>query len=285
MQRVRLAAVRYLNTAPLIEGLDACEDIELTTTVPSRIAELVTRDDADLGLASIIDAARAEGELTMLPVGQIGCDGPTLTVRLFSSVPFERIETFAADTDSHTSVALARILLKRLFRADALPRPFDARERVLTAPGSPVGASLDDWPASLLLIGDKVVTDPPPADRYPYHLDLGQAWHELTGLPFVYATWMCRERDLADPQRRARIHAAASILDRQRRRNAERMHWIVSRRSAQARWPVPLAVDYLTRLLRYETGPREREAAERFFAEASALDLCPRVHAQWAQPC
>ena len=48
---------------------------------------------------------------------------------------------------------------------------------------------------SVLLIGDKVVTDAPPEERYPYQMDLGAAWKELTGLPFVYAVWSVPDSD------------------------------------------------------------------------------------------
>ena len=52
-----------------------------------------------------------------------------------------------------------------------------------------------------LLIGDKVVTDAPPTDRYPHQMDLGEAWKDLTGLPFVYAMWMCRGPRTGDQAR------------------------------------------------------------------------------------
>src|SRR5258708_4134367 len=113
MHPVRIACVRYLNTVPLIEGLDKLAGCELIPTVPSRISAMVESGEADIGLVSLIDAAK--GTLVLLPVGMIGCDGPTLTVRLFSGVPLDEIEALHADTDSHTSVVLCRLLLSRLF--------------------------------------------------------------------------------------------------------------------------------------------------------------------------
>jgi chorismate dehydratase len=278
MNPVRIACVRYLNTVPLIEGLGKVAGVELVPVVPSRIADLVASNEADIGLVSLIDAARSDVPLALLPVGMIGCDGPTLTVRLFSSVPLDRIESIHSDTDSHTSSVLARVLLHRLHGIRPPVIDFDARERVASSPGGPTPTLDEAWPATLLLIGDKVVTDSPPAVRYPHQLDLGQAWRELTGLPFVYAMWMCR----ADRMEEETITLAARLLDRQRRHNRTRLDWIVSRRAPEHHWPHDLASRYLGTCLRYDVGSREREAAERFIAEAAALGLVERRALLWA---
>lgn len=281
---VRIACVQYLNTVPLIEGLERLADIELVRTVPSRIAGLVERGEADIGLASLIDAARADGRLVLLPAGMIGCEGPTLTVRLFSEVPIGRVKAVHADTDSHTSVALCRVVLERLNGLSPDIVDFDASEGALGSPPLRGGSITDSprrggRPETMLLIGDKVVTHAPPAERYPHQLDLGQAWHDLTGLPFVYAVWMCRAGEEDSP----RIRAAAAVLDRQSRHNRTRLGWIVSRRAEENRWPKELASEYLGTLMRYRVGDREREAAERFCEEAARLGLAPAgARLRWA---
>ena len=284
MKSCRIACVRYLNTIPLIEGLEKLEGMRLIPTVPSRIAGMVRAGEAELGLCSLVDVAR--GDLTALPVGMIGCDGPTLTVRVFSSVPLEQVRAVHADTDSHTSVILCRVLLKRLYGIEPAMVDFDARERAVT--GAVVGAlsasegrdtetvgahpslalralTRDDWPETVLLIGDKVVVDAPPSDRYPHQLDLGGAWKGLTGLPFVYAVWACRTDRVDAPE----VRAGAAMLDRQRRHNRTRLDWIVQKHAAGHRWPVELAREYLGTRLRYEVGARERDSVTRFVEEAS----------------
>ncbi len=274
---VRVAAVRYLNTAPLVEGLDRTQGVQLIPTVPSNVVTLLSSGDADLGLASVVDAARSHGALSLLSCGMIGCDGPTLTVRVYSSVPFSRATTLHADTDSHTSVILARLLLQRIHHAAVSLVPFHARERV--APGTPPPDSLSDWPETVLLIGDKVVADPPPPDRYPHQMDLGEAWHNWTGLPFVYALWMCRAADASTE----RVRLAAALLDRQRRHNATRLDWIIASRAPEHRWPVAVASNYIKNLLRYEVGPREREGLARFYLEAASANLLPATTPPWAE--
>lgn len=279
VQPIRIAAVRYLNTAPLIEGLDQLEGVKLMPTIPAAIAPMVMRNEADLGLASIVDAARSNGTLAILPVGMIGCDGPTLTVRIFSKAPMHEIDTLHTDTDSHTSVILARLLLAKQYDLHVEVARFDARERVLGS-GLPIHSETieEAWPRSVLLIGDKVVTDHPPESRYPYQLDLGDAWKKLTGLPFVYAAWVCRAAEAMEPQ----IRTAAAILDRQLRHNQTRLDWIVSSRAREAHWPEPLARRYIGELLRYRLGPREREAVGVFLREARSLGLIERDGVEWA---
>ena len=272
MEPTRLACVRYLNTAPLIEGLEKVEGLTLTPAVPAVICDMVRRGEADLGLCSIVDAAGAEGDLAIVPAGMIGCDGPTLTVRVFSSVPWERVTTLHADTDSHTSVVLAQVVLAERYGVRPRVVGFDARERVPVA-GPAAGTTMEDsWPETVLLIGDKVVTDRPPEERYPYQLDLGEAWREMTGLPFVYAVWMCRGSE-ADSRK---VRTAAALLDRQRRRNGERLDWVIARRAGDSRWPVDAAARYLGNLLRFEVGERERAAIGLFLEKAAGLGLVAR---------
>jgi chorismate dehydratase len=278
MDPIRLGCVKYLNTLPLIEGLQACRDVVLSAAVPAKLIGMLERDEADVALASVIDAARSTVEVALLPVGMIGCDGSTMTVRVFSSVPFEELHEVCADTDSHTSVALLQIVMWRRHARRLRVVEFDARERMALGDGA---GRLPDaaWPQAMLLIGDKVVTDSPPAVRYPHQMDLGAAWKELTGLPFVYATWMCRADRVEDP----RVRLAAALLERQRLHNATRLDWIVDARAGERHWPTDLAREYLGERLRFDLADREREAVELFLSSAASLALAPRTQPRWAE--
>lgn len=280
IRSLTVLAVSYLNTAPLIEGLATLEGLDLQSCAPALIAPRLIDRQADVGLASIIDAARHP--LAILPVGMIGCEGPTLTVRVFSRLPFARATSLHADTESHTSVVLAQLILQRHFGVRPRLIDFDARERIALDGSRPAPpTSLDDaWPETVLLIGDKVINDPPPAHLYPHQLDLGEAWHEWTGLPFVYAAWMTRADHAGEPA----IHHAATLLDRQRRHNQTRLAWLIATHAPRHRWPIDLASRYLADLLRFELGPREREAAQRFIDEAAAAGLAPARTLTWIEP-
>ncbi|MEX0875871.1 MAG: MqnA/MqnD/SBP family protein [Phycisphaerales bacterium] len=289
--QIKIAAVQFLNTVTLIEGLDTWSGCTLIKAVPSRIAGMVTGGEADIGLASIVDAADPGNDLALIPAGMIGCDGPTLTVRLFSAIPPAEITAVHADTDSHTSVLLADILLREIHGVRARFTPYDARERmgVITAsspPAAPGDEGLSDgdspdqaWPQTLLLIGDKVVVDSPPAVRYPYQIDLGDAWKTLTGLPFVYASWVCRGADAGSPK----IAEAAAMLERVRLRNDQRLDWLVTREAARHHWPADLARTYIGQLLKFNPDARARKAVGVFFGKLREHGLLDARDPRWVE--
>jgi chorismate dehydratase len=175
-----------------------------------------------------------------VPAGGIGCEGPTLTVRLFSQTPFEQITTLACDPDSHTSVALARLVLERAYRVR--PELIDLY--------SATGASGE----ARLLIGDKVVCEEPAG--FEHQLDLGAAWNAMTGLPFVFAVWCARQGvELGDlPQRLAEA----------RERGMGQIDAIVKKYAIPRGWPAGLAIQYLTHYLKFDIGPRQLEAIRLF---------------------
>ncbi len=273
----KIAAVQFLNTISLIEGLDTWTGCELIKAIPSRIGQMITTGTADIGLASIVDAANPAADpknnLTLIPAGMIGCEGPTLTVRLFSAVPPAQITTVHADTDSHTSVMLADIILREQHNVTANFTPFDAREKS----GSGADTPEEAWPETVLLIGDKVVVDSPPAVRYPHQIDLGQAWHELTGLPFVYATWMCRADDADSPK----ILEAAAMLERVRLRNNLRLDWLVTTQAKAHNWPADLARTYIGQLLKFNPDDRAKEAVELFFQKLTTHNILDATKPNW----
>ena len=256
----RIGCVSYLNSRPLIEGLDELDEPSVTFDVPSRLLEDLETGQVDVALCPVIDYHRSKIPLLIVPAGGIGCRGPTLTVRLFSRVPIAQITHIFADSDSHTSVALLRVLLSRGHGLTPTIVPFHAGERVAEG-------KLIDAPQAMLLIGDKVVTACPDESHYPHQVDLGEAWHQMTGMPFVFATWLARQDvDLGDlPQ----------VLRRQRERNAMRIDEIVERHAVARGWPKELARKYLGSLLRYPVGEEELRAIEQFGVWAAEVGAIP----------
>jgi chorismate dehydratase len=253
---VRLGVVSFINTLPLIDGLEQLADVELRYSVPSRLLETLLAGEVDLGLCSSIDFQRACEPLVVVPAGCLGCEGSTLTVRLYSSIPPEGLQRVHCDTDSHTSVILLGILLREMH--GTAPTLVEYGPMTDEVPRS--------WPEAVMLIGDKVVTDAPPQERYPYQLDLGAAWRDLTGLPFVFALWMARTS--TDP---ALLDLAAAVLDRQRRHNRERLDGMVHRRAVPRGWPRALASDYLASKIRFDFDDRCRTGLELFWTKAADL--------------
>ena len=103
-QRPASAASSYLNAKPLIYGLEEAGHLSLTLDVPAKLIDGLRDRRFDVALLPIIDYQRLS-DARLLTAGGIGCDGPTLTVRIFSHVPVEQIATLACDVHSHSSVA------------------------------------------------------------------------------------------------------------------------------------------------------------------------------------
>ena len=239
-----IGSVSYLNARPLIYGLDEADDLRLSLDVPARLMGGLRERRYDVALLPVIDYQRMPG-LRVVPAGGIGCDGPTLTVRLFSQQPIEQTRTLACDPDSHTSVALARIVLAE--RYGLRPECIDLRHAT--------GADGE----ARLLIGDKVVCEEPAG--FEHQLDLGAAWKEMTGLPFVFAVWIAREDvDLGDLPAR---------LERAKLDGLTNVRQIITQYAIPRGWPAGMALQYLTIYLKYDVGPRELKAIEQFHRRAA----------------
>jgi len=184
-----LGVVSYLNALPLYRTLEARGEVRIIRVVPSKLAGLLEAGECDAAIMPVVDFLRGVGE-SIISDACIGTKlegaGNVRSVLLFHRVPLEKIGSVAVDTSSHSSVALTRIIL-----ADAhgvLP-PFHEH--------APNLAQMLRHHEAALLIGDaaleakaavEVSIDNPKA----HILDLGAAWKELTGLPFVFAAWAAR---------------------------------------------------------------------------------------------
>ncbi|MEJ2581614.1 MAG: menaquinone biosynthesis protein [Acidobacteriota bacterium] len=254
-----VAAVSFLNARPLIEGLDEEPGIRLFTDVPSRLLDTLLEDRASVALCPVIDFQLSPTELSIVPAGAIGSDGPTLTVRVFSRVPMDEVTHVRTDGDSHTSVALLKLIFDEVYQR--IPS-------VETLASTDVHGSASP-PETVLLIGDKVVRNRPDPELYPFELDLGAAWKQITGLPFVFACWVARAgNDLEDLPR---------VLARCRDRNRSRIEEIAATHALESGWSEHLAVEYLGSILQYALGPREFAAIELFWRRCHELGLADRL--------
>lgn len=252
---LRLGSVSFVNARPLIYGLDAQPDVQLTLDVPANLLDGLRAARFDLALLPVIDYQRMK-DLQILPAGGIGSDGQTLTVRIFSRTPIAQIRTLACDPDSHTSVALGRIVLAR---ALGLRPEFIELRRDGTAPHD-----------AQLLIGDKVICEEPVG--YPHQLDLGEAWKDLTGMPFVFAAWMGRAEAITE--------TAGETLRAAKRAGLANVDEIVQRYAVPRGWPAEIAREYLTRYLQFDIEDRQLEAIRtfhRFAAEEGIIPNPPRA--------
>ena len=248
----RLGAVSYLNAKPLIAGLNLDPRIELICDVPARLPELLDEGAVDAALVPVIDLVHPERAWQIVSDACIGCDGETLTVRVFSRVPADSVGKLHVDGESHTSVALAAIIWRELYGTQLEIVPFAGSETV-------------DECEAILLIGDKVVTNT--LLDYEIETDLGSAWKSLTSLPFVFAVW-------AAP-RSAEVAELAERLSRAKNEGVRAAEFIAADLGPGMGWPAALAKRYLTTRLNFTLGPRQREGMTRFIELAQAGRIIP----------
>lgn len=174
----RVGIVNYLNTRPLLYGIKhsaIIERIELIQDYPSRIASMLLDGSIDLGLVPVTIIPQLT-EAHIITDYCIGCDGEVASVCLFSEQPLEEVEEILLDYQSRTSVALLRLLLEEYWKFS--PKLIDTKEEYQSRiKGTTAG----------LLIGDRALAQ---RKISPYIYDLGEAWKNHTGLPFVFAAWV-----------------------------------------------------------------------------------------------
>ena len=193
MRRLRISAISYLNTAPLMwdfehepERTKLREQFDVTYTIPSACATALRDGTADIGIIPAAAYASIPG-LVILPGVAIAAKNAVRSILLVSHKPLEQVKGVAMDTSSMTSVALCKVLLEKWLGGK--------REY------SPMAPDLEKMLAACdaaLLIGDPaLVMD---RSRYMTVLDLAEEWRRFTGKPFVFAFWAVREDAVANLQ-------------------------------------------------------------------------------------
>jgi len=199
---VKLGRIGYINCYPVYGAIDRGAvplPATLVTGTPAELNDLLVAGELDVSVISAIEYARHRRDLVLLPDLAISCDGAVRSVMLFSRVPVTELATTVLVTaSSRTSVALLELLCRE--RWQVRPRFVQARAEASDLDGLaglPHDAVLVIGDPALLLAGRKA---------YPHSVDLGAAWKEWTGLPFVFAVWAARRA--ARPEGVQAIHRA-----------------------------------------------------------------------------
>jgi len=252
---IRIGAVNYLNTKPLIYELEAlAPSAELVLDVPSALADRLAAGELDVALIPVIEYFRA-GTYSVVPDISIASRGPVLSVTLFSRVPWAGIRTVALDEGSRTSAALAQILLRKRHGVTPAILPLS-----MTQQAEDIEAD------AVLLIGDRAMRACLPGFAYAY--DLGQEWHDWTSLPFVYAFWAVRPGvELGD---------VAEALAESKRRGCAKCGEIAQREAAGLGLDAGFCRRYLNNIIHFDLGPREQAGLHHYYMMACELGLAPR---------
>lgn len=254
MSRLRLGAVSYLNTKPLVFGLDPAR-FAVRFDVPSRCATLLHEGQVDLGLIPAVEYLR--GDYRIAPGVSIASDGEVATVAVFTRVPMGEVKTLALDLSSRTSVALTRILCAKRWQI-----------RPTFTPAEPDLAAMLGRADAALVIGDPCFAIDPEAMGVT-KIDLGGEWQAMTGLPFVYAMWVGRPG----------VATAADCRALQASRDLGVAHLADIARDVSGGDPVVerRSLAYLRDNLKYGLGEPEAAGLRRFHELASEIGVAPAL--------
>ncbi len=178
-RKIRIGAVSYLNTKPLIYGLKdqpLRDSIDLVVDYPAHIAAMLADGRIDVGLVPVAIIPRL-AEAHIITDYCIGCNGPVDSVAIFSEQPLENIHTILLDYQSRTSVMLTRILMHEYWKKDVRWQDTNGEEYLHQIRDGVAG----------VVIGDRALELKKHA---AFMYDLGAAWKDHTGLPFVFAAWV-----------------------------------------------------------------------------------------------
>ena len=253
---IRLGAVSYLNTRPLVYGLERQTDrFTVRFDVPAKCAELLHANRVDLGLIPSIECPGHDYRI--VPGVSIASDGPVASVALFTKVPTERIGSIALDISSRTSIALLRVLCARWF----------GLEPQLVSMAPDLARMLGECDAALV-IGDNALFldhDALGVEK----VDLGEEWIGMTGLPFVYAFWAGRPGIIGAAD-------TAALLDA-RDQGVKATITIGRELFPDSPERAARADLYLRENVKYALGEREVEGLRRFYELAAEIGVLAKA--------
>ena len=257
MMPLRVGAVSYLNSRPLIEGLAGRPDrFVVRTDIPSTCAALLHDAAIDVGLIPSIEYLQRP-DYQIVPGVAVASRGEVASVALFTARPIHDVRSIALDTSSRTSAALLRVLCARRFRIE--PRWQAAAPELET---------MRRMADAALLIGDSALFADYTAAGLE-KIDLGIEWAAMTGLPFVWACWVGRAGAVAPDAVRA--------LQAARDAGLAALPAIAREFAGPDDQKAAFVYSYLRDNIQYSLGPDELNGLRRFYDEAGALGIRPHA--------
>lgn len=242
MDQFTVGCVPYLNAKPLVRRLRDLGDrspVHVIYDVPSRLPSLLASGVAQAILVSSIEALKAPCRVA--DGVAIASRGPVRSVRLFSSVPFDKIGRLALDPSSMTTNALAQVILADRYGVDP-----ETISHAPDLPGMLAGADAG------VLIGDAGMRQDATGLRV---LDLGEAWADMTGLPFVWAVWL---GGVGLTDELAGLLAHSAMWGRQH------LEDVVPAAAEESGFTIEEARVYLSEIMDFDLGPEHKAGLEEF---------------------
>ncbi len=228
----RVGSVPYLNAAPLTRGLEE----QIVFVPPAELARRLRQDELDAALVSVTEVLFND-RYDILDGIAVASLGEVQSVFLAHRGPLEKAREIYCDRASLASLNLLKVVLaERGLKPQLKPLPDYESAAGLEA---------------VFMIGDRAIE----FSRAPHPheiLDLGTAWHEMTGLPFVYAVWALRRIPNAGLRRRLREAKAFGM---------DTLDYIISSRTE---FDYNFRKDYLGWHIHYHLGSDERRGIGKF---------------------
>jgi len=255
-QPVRIGAVSYLNTKPLIFGLETAlgERDQLSLALPSQLATELASGKIDIGLIPVVEYFQ-HPEFEIVSDAVIACRGPVWSVRVFFRCEPSQVKTLALDEGSRTSAALCKVLFHQRFGFVPNTIPLKMTDDPISVPADAV-----------LVIGDRAMHPESFQPAFQSDWDLGQAWFEETGLPFVFAMWVARNSSFAQEEWKL-------TLERTRDQGLSHVRDIACLAAKKYQLSVEQCEDYLTHYIRFFLRADERAGLQEFRRRCDALSL------------
>ncbi len=264
MNRLRVSAISYLNTAPLMWDFvhtSVGDRFDISYTIPSKCAAALRERSADIGIIPAAAYTKIPG-LAIIPDIAIASLDAVRSILLVGKVPMDQIKTVAADTSSMTSVALLQLLLTKWFTQTAALHPAEPN----------LAAMLENDDAALL-IGDPALE----VDRSKYHAwDLGSEWRRFTGLPFVFAFWAVRRDAIEDAEQAREL---IKIFQESRDHGLQKLNLdaIAKEWSTKLRLKPDSVLSYLTTNIHYQLDAACLEGLRLYYRYAEEVGALPRA--------
>jgi chorismate dehydratase len=251
---LRIGAVEYLNTKPLVYGLSRrFPGAKLSFDLPSRLADALASDQLDVALVPSVEFLSRDG-YEIISDAAIACRGPVWSVRLLSRVPVAQIKSLALDEGSRTSAILVQLLLWEQYGLRPALKPL------------PINCQPESFDAdAILLIGDRAMH--PATLQYQEIWDLGDRWCRATELPFVFAMWVARAgRDVRD---------LVTALEQSRDEGLAQVEAIAAQEAGLHGLTQTDCLTYFTQHLHFRLGKAELQGLRHFAHKASDMGLLP----------
>ena len=247
-----------LNVQPLIYGLQKGlikHDFELKFEDPQTCARKLIQGEAELALIPSIEYAKGKGAWKIVPDECIASQGETGSMALFFNKDLHTLRRIAVDACYPAAITLLQIILREKYEMESEIISMEADLQTMLKQAD-----------AALLSGNRALEA---QARFAAHLDLGEEWHDLTGLPFVAAFWAGHEISLTENEVNI-LRQSADIGQK----NIEKISKEFAGTHSQ---DFEFYKEYLNRRVHYTFGSAEQEGLTEFFNYAFYLGLIEHI--------